>query len=339
MNQRILCAQIDDKKLTRTQTLDSKATKNEANNSNNGFTPSIRNRNRDLDPIEDALKTGYSQKSRIEGNTTFTKELPNVNKISSKPKAYTNALSSKLPQEGKTISKLEQAYKQIIENPHGEEEVNRILGVLQRNLDKKPGAIIGSVHPGQSDPKRDDIRLRLHRHLQMKEEQKDNSKTIVFNADKDFEIQSKSSEQQELLKGFSDLFSKFEVPHDKGDGDNDLGPCHYMHYQPSKGETLQFLPDYDVLTQHDQKTDYKEISVQFENISKISHSSSSEDLAAEKPQGVSKMVAQYTSENTEMNSKKLRTILALMQLYAMVKSKNPYNFSQILKIWSALKMR
>ena len=76
--------------------------------------------------------------------------------------------------------------------------------------------------------------------------------------------------------------------------------------------------------------------MEFENISKISHSSSSEDLNNEKPTKVKNMMSKYLSSKTAEDKKKFRLVFTLMQIYCMAKSNNPFDFSHIFRVWSSL---
>lgn len=68
----------------------------DVNKSNFGYVSITRNqKNRDLDPVEDILKTGYSQKSRIESSMNLTKEHSYHKKMNLPNKMYTNIVSNK----------------------------------------------------------------------------------------------------------------------------------------------------------------------------------------------------------------------------------------------------
>ena len=173
----------------------------------------------------------------------------------------------------------------------------------------------------------------------MKEEAKEWSQTIVFSPDKETNISKHlAGENQETLKGISEILSKIESNNDRNSIIHDFKHSDILNFQPSKGETLQFLPDYDDLVNHDNKANQNEISIDFENISKISHSSSSEDLAERHPASVKELMSKYLEGKTEEDKKKFRVILSLMQIYGMARSSNPFDFSHILKVWSSLQL-
>ena len=134
-------------------------------------------------------------------------------------------------------------YQKYRDNSQEHEEVNRILGVLQRNLDRNSGGQFG-LPPSSKDPKRNQIRMLLDKHLQMKDEAKDFSQSMVFSPEKEtFLSKQLSGENQEMLKGLADILSKFESAYDKNSCINDSKHSEIMSYQPSKGETLQFLQE------------------------------------------------------------------------------------------------
>ena len=67
---------------------------------------------------------------------------------------YSNIISNKWAANStKSKDRVEMIYQKYRENPHEQDEVNRILGVLQRNLDRNIGAQI-SLPPTGKDPKR-----------------------------------------------------------------------------------------------------------------------------------------------------------------------------------------
>lgn len=229
-------------------------------------------------------------------------------------------------------------YQNYRDNPQRQDEFNRIVGVLQRNLN--PSSCPQANLPASiKDPKRSQITALLDKHFQMKEEQKECSNTIIFSPEKDtFISKYKNGENQEMLKGLSEVLSKLESNCDKNSIIHELRHSEFLNCQPSKGETLQFLPDYDYSNNHDMKGDHREISMEFENISKISSSSSSEDLPEQKPATVKQLMSKYLEGKTAEDKKKFKVILSLMQIYSMTRSSNPFDFSHILKVWSSLQL-
>ena len=120
----------------------------------------------------------------MESSLNLTKD-NKVNKWKYPAKVYSNIISNKWTTTTVTKSKdrVEMIYQKYRDNSQEHEEVNRILGVLQRNLDRNPGGQFG-LPPSSKDPKRNQIRMLLDKHLQMKDEAKDFSQSMVFSPEK-----------------------------------------------------------------------------------------------------------------------------------------------------------
>lgn len=100
-------------------------------------------------------------------------------------------------------------YNNVAKCSQGKEEVNRIFGVLQRNLDKNKKDVFSDKLYSSNDPKRDQISARLSKHLQMKREDFESSKTIIFDIDNEaFSEMQSSFDNHDILQRLTEVFDK-----------------------------------------------------------------------------------------------------------------------------------
>jgi hypothetical protein len=133
---------------------------------------------KDQDLYNDLLKNGYSQKSKIEcsfgsvkGSLKGSMKVSMKNSFSSKNKKHETSkiLSHKSPTKDSRDATLVKTL--LTRNSSSEAtEVNRIFGVLKRNLVSPTSQRFGIQQTtSQFDPKREEVRKRLQKHLQLKE--------------------------------------------------------------------------------------------------------------------------------------------------------------------------
>jgi hypothetical protein len=259
---------------------------------------------KDTDPIEDVLKTGYSQKSRM--NNSILTNKSKKNRIS-KPKIS----------ESKQNMKIHKA----ISNSQERLEVNRILNVLHRNLHnfkKKPTV---NYMPKEEDSQRDKIREKLQKHLKMKDsENKKSFETIQINA------QLENSNEYLDFGRFMDQISRCMKGSPKADHPNE---------SKLSSQILKNFKAYDEETENHEFEAGRDISMEFQNISSISNSFSSigENLPSFKPE-LKNMFENNLKTMGSLDGKKMKLMCAMMQLYCMMQSKNPFDFTFLLKMWS-----
>ena len=178
--------------------------------------------------------------------------------------------------------------------------MNRIFNVMHKNF-KNPGGTqlgVNSSNP-EVDPQRNKLRKMLHKHFEMKQEE-----SVLENQ------QHHQQENSSMLQGLTEFLHKYD-DFATSNVDNKT-----MYFQPSCGETNQNCDQSDI-----------------ENISKISHNSSEMYLEGIKPKPLNKIMEKYLSSENGLDKHKLEIIITLMQLYIMVRSKNPFNFQKMLSVY------
>lgn len=244
-----------------------------------------------------------------EFSVNISKDTP---KLKKRQKSFKSTKLNNYHNQETNVPKSELLKKPKRENSIENEEVNRIFGVLQRNLNLSPNQKISypSTNLGE-DPKRAKVRQLLQKHFEMKEEELRQSYDTLNLANDTMLIRVNKNKPKECQTNLSKLLYKLEEANSKCSNSEKYEDPKVMQYQPSKGETLQFLPDEEYLAKDEFQEPTQEISMQFQDISRISDSSSTveenEDEDASKPETTAPPVMKYLKDaDSELSQQKLR---------------------------------
>lgn len=254
------------------------------------------------------MKTGYSQKSRIEATSASTKKTTRAKKvvpktIASKHNEYDNVAKNSQKAFNACTARRDSKEEPLPET----KEVDRIINVLQRNLGQPFDTRLGYTQMMPSnDPKRAKVRRLLHKHFQMKEEKHRQSHITIDLTNDTVDAKDSEKDNNEIIKSLSGFLKRLE--------EKSATKRHSSRYHAfeghatllSKCDTLEFLPDEVFTATRVQNGDNKvEISMQFEDISHISNSSSSAGLNEES--GVleyQKIFKKYSTDEKEQRTYK-----------------------------------
>lgn len=274
-------------------------------------------------------------------SVNISKETP---KLKHRQKSFKNTKFFKYNNQEANLPKSAQLKKPQRESSVENEEVNRIFGVLQRNLNLSPGQKLAFPNTilGE-DPKRTKVRQLLQKHFEMKEDELRQSYDTLNLANDTMVIRVNKEKPRESHNNISKLLYNLEEINSKCSNSERYGDSKILQCQPSKGETLQFLPAEDYIANDEYLEPAQEISMQFQNISRISDSSSTVGEDEQKDEDVQKAICEiptvpkyFKQDNSELSQQKLRIMFCLMQVYCMMKTKNPFDFNCILRLWSSL---
>lgn len=278
---------------------------------------STSNKTRDIDPVNSILKNGYSSHIYRDNSWNTSKDI----KTGSNKKSVKNAERNKsISNSPKKSQKIPPKVVPVVQHP----EVNRILNVLHKNLKLTPEKCNSYNTSLEQDPKRAKVRKLLQRHFEMKEEElRQSYDTIQFNdiskmTEIDFSTILRNLETYPMASDFKDLSPKDEL----------------MKCQPSKGETMQFFPNEDDITNEENWEN--EFSMQFENISRISDDSIDMKIVNtdHKP-----FVNGEAKQPAQLSPQKIKIMMFLLQIYWMAKTNNPFDFRNILAVWALSKSK
>ena len=289
---------------------------------------------KDNDIFHDIVRNGYSQSVKFDNSmvSAKTNKSKKHSKVSSKNLNYNSNFKIEKKKPQNWALEKEQRHCSVEKS-----EVDRIFNVLQHNLSPQ-GKRLGVQQMTPSyDPKRQHVRQLLQKHLLLKDQELQQSKNTL-NLDNDTISQKFKDNHPDACQGISSVMMNFEEAESRISNFNS-GSVENNVYNISRQETFQMLSNDTFTTNKAQaKIINDEISETFENISRISRSSSSERLEKlSKPYEEKGNERKYIKGHSEQDLKKIKTMFAMMQLYTMVKSDNPLDFSPMLKIWSLLR--
>jgi len=201
-------------------------------------------------------------------------------------------------------------------------KVNRMMNVLHKNINSSSQKRVGCLQKTiiEQDPKRQKIMRQLQKHFQMKEEDANNKSTTLSFAEDTLIFNNKEGDSD--ADYIFDGFAGFTTPPSQTSYDQTIQSI-------KKKDTRTIVTNFDV---------GDEMPMQFQEVSRIAnsfHLSNSGILDHISHSSASPKTTSIDKE--DLINRKLRVMCSLMQLYCMLKTDNPFNFSYILMVWKTLK--
>ena len=183
-------------------------------------------------------------------------KLINLGNKGNRSPAWLSPIPLKLVSNSKI--RAEEMHDKLSKNNQEKNEINRIFGVLKRNLNKNEFV---NENIQNSDPKRNQIRMLLDKHLQMKQEAFEWTQTLVFDPEKEILTPiNLSFDNQEILNGFYEIFDKTGSEAINKNAIKETNFLEVENCQPSRGETAQYFQD-ENSSSEPQNEEQKEMSV------------------------------------------------------------------------------
>jgi hypothetical protein len=191
---------------------------------------------KDQDLFKDLIKSGYSQKLKMDSSVRSLKD-PNQRRIQ---KGDRNKITPfKSPNKDMKDANLKTKLSR--NNSVEKNEVNRIFSVLQKNLMSPQSYRLGVQQTTpENDPKREKVRKLLQKHFQLKEQELHQSYDTLNLANDTIIIKAQEYGNSCGVEGMSGFLKKLEESEVKAN--DNFGP---YYQQPSCGETMHFGPDKD----------------------------------------------------------------------------------------------